>query len=150
MSTTSLVFERLGEREKFNGRNVSDFDDHDPLRGTPDDEREAFLASAASRQIIGMDKKLKRIILILVGLIVASWGAGLVVYLTSRSYQHSSEIEHDPEATATRGHGKRITLDQIHNGYWYPNSHEISWIEGGNGEDGLVLEKVVAGKGYLI
>lgn len=150
MSTTSLVFERLGEREKFNGRNVSDFDDHDPLRGTPDDEREAFLASAASRQIIGMDKKLKRIILILVGLIVASWGAGLVVYLTSRSYQHSSEIEHDPEATATRGNGKRITLDQIHNGYWYPNSHEISWIEGANGEDGLLLEKGVAGKDYLI
>lgn len=99
---------------------------------------------------MGMDKKLKRIIIILAGLIVASWGVGLFVYLSSKSYQHSSEKEHDPEATASRGSGKQVTLDQIHDGFWYANSHEISWIEGANGEDGLLLEKGASGKDYLV
>lgn len=149
VSTTSLVFERLDEREKLKG-SLSEFDDDDPLKPGGQDEREAFLDTAAGGRVTGMDKKLKRIIIILAGLIVASWGAGLFVYLSSKSYQHASEKEHDPEATASRGSGKPVTLEQIHDGFWYANSHEISWIEGANGEDGLLLEKAAVGKDYLV
>ncbi|KAI1338603.1 dipeptidyl peptidase IV N-terminal region-domain-containing protein [Xylariaceae sp. FL0016] len=152
VSTTSLVFERLGEREKLNGPrgNVSDFDDEDPLRDGSDDERGAFLASAASRKTLGMDRKLKRTILIIGGLIVAAWVIGLVTFISSKSYQHSSQKEHDPTATASRGSGKKVTLDQVMGGYWRAQSHEISWIEGANGEDGLLLERGAAGKDYLV
>ncbi|RYP91259.1 hypothetical protein DL770_002651 [Monosporascus sp. CRB-9-2] len=147
VSTTSLVFERLGEREKLGG-SLSDFNDEDPLNQGSHDEREAFLASAPDDRIIGMDKKLKRIILILGGLIVASWGTGLFMYLSS-NYSSQNE-EHGPEATASLGSGKKITIDQIHDGYWYANSHEIGWIEGANGEDGLLLEREADGKDYLV
>ncbi|KAI1639919.1 dipeptidyl peptidase IV N-terminal region-domain-containing protein [Biscogniauxia mediterranea] len=149
VSTTSLVFERLGEREKRKG-NDSDFDDDDPLHHGFDDERDAFLASAAAQKTVGMDRKLKRIIFILGGLFVAAWVIGLVTYVSSKSYQHPSQQEHDPTATSTRGSGKKVTLDQVMAGYWRAQQHEISWIAGANGEDGLLLERGASGKDYLI
>ncbi|KAI0125845.1 dipeptidyl peptidase IV N-terminal region-domain-containing protein [Xylariales sp. AK1849] len=153
VSTTSLVFERIDEREKLHaGTNTSDFDDDDPLRdGNDDDERGAFLASAGSqRKGIAMDRKMKRILLILAGLFLAAWGVGLFTYISSKSYQHSSQKEHDPTATSSRGSGKKISRDQLQSGYWSPRSHAISWIEGANGEDGLLLEHGVQGKDYLV
>ncbi|KAI0482388.1 dipeptidyl peptidase IV N-terminal region-domain-containing protein [Xylariaceae sp. FL0804] len=156
VSTTSLVFERLGEREKANmpqektGENVSDFDDEDPLADDVADERAAFLNSAAARPSLAMDRKLRRIILLLAGLLVASWVAALGVFVYSKSYQHSFDKEHDPTATSSRGHGKQVTLDQVMSGFWRAQSHEISWIEGANGEDGLLLERGADGKDYIV
>ncbi|KAI1498827.1 dipeptidyl peptidase IV N-terminal region-domain-containing protein [Biscogniauxia marginata] len=149
VSTTSLVFERLNEREKRNAHD-SDFDDDDPLKHGSDDERDAFLASNARRKIVGMDRKLKRIIFILAGLFVAAWIVALITFLSSKSYQHPSQQEHDPTATNTRGSGKKITLDQVMGGYWRAQQHEISWIAGSEGEDGLLLERGASGKDYLV
>ncbi|KAI0164630.1 dipeptidyl peptidase IV N-terminal region-domain-containing protein [Xylariaceae sp. FL1272] len=151
VSTTSLVFERLAEREKANEKyvdNVSDFDDQDPLGH--DDENGAFLSSPLSRKTHGMDNKLKRILLLASGLLVTAWVIGLATFISSKSYQHSSEKDHDPTATASRGSGKKVTLDQVLTGYWYANSHQISWIDGANGEDGLLLEENARGKDYLV
>ncbi|KAI1382454.1 dipeptidyl peptidase IV N-terminal region-domain-containing protein [Hypoxylon crocopeplum] len=150
VSTTSLVFERLDEREKLNGEGASDLDDEDPLHHELEDEHGAFLAPTANRKAVGMDKSLKRFILVLVGFFLAAWVLALFTYLSTKSYQHSSEKEHDPAATASRGSGKKVTLDQVMEGYWRPESHEISWIEGANGEDGLLLERGAAGKDYLV
>ncbi|KAI1078237.1 dipeptidyl peptidase IV N-terminal region-domain-containing protein [Whalleya microplaca] len=150
VSTTSLVFERIDEREKLHEDKLDDLDDEDPLRDLTDDERGAFLASSARNKSVGVDRKLKRIILIVAGLLVASWVVGLFVFLSSKSYQHSSQKEHDPTATSSRGSGKKVTLDQVLEGYWHPTSHEISWIAGANGEDGLLLERGAAGKDYLV
>ncbi|KAI1740130.1 dipeptidyl peptidase IV N-terminal region-domain-containing protein [Xylaria scruposa] len=152
VSTTSLVFERLGEREKvFNAGQPSDLDHDDSFNSAvDDDERGAFLNSAASRKTQGMDIKLKRILLIACGVSVAIWIIGLATFISSKSYQHSSQKEHDPTATASRGSGKRITLDQVMTGYWRAASHQIGWIEGSNGEDGLLLERGAAGKDYLV
>ncbi|KAK5634118.1 hypothetical protein RRF57_009832 [Xylaria bambusicola] len=155
VSTTSLVFERIGEREKtgngFTHRGLSD-SDHDGSfnNGAYDDERAAFLEAAAPEKIIGMDIKLKRILLLASSILVAAWVIGLAIFVSSKSYQHSSEKEHDPTATTSRGSGKRITLDQVMNGFWRPHNHQISWIEGANGEDGLLLEQNAQGKDYLI
>ncbi|KAI2619248.1 dipeptidyl peptidase IV N-terminal region-domain-containing protein [Hypoxylon sp. NC1633] len=149
VSTTSLVFERLGEREKLNG-GLSDLNDEDPLHNDFEDERGAFLASTANRKVLGMDRKFKRIMLIVAGLLIAAWMIGLFTYLSSKSYQHASEKEHDPAATASRGSGKKVSLDQVMSGYWRAQSHEISWIDGANGEDGLLLERGAPGKDYLI
>ncbi|KAI8631971.1 dipeptidyl peptidase IV N-terminal region-domain-containing protein [Xylariaceae sp. FL1651] len=155
VSTTSLVFERLGEREKasskFNKNELSDFDNDDPFNGAvDDDERGAFLASAASRKTLGMDIKLKRLLLIASGLLVAAWVVGLAIFISSKSYLHSSEKEHDPTATTSRGSGKQITLDQVFSGYWRAQGHQISWIDGANGEDGLLLEQGASGRDYLV
>ncbi|KAI1266882.1 dipeptidyl peptidase IV N-terminal region-domain-containing protein [Xylariaceae sp. FL1019] len=97
-----------------------------------------------------MDNKLKRILLLASSLLVSAWVVGLVTFISSKSYQHSSEKAHDPTATASRGSGKKITLDQVLTGYWYASSHQISWIDGANGEDGLLLEQNARGKDYLV
>ncbi|KAI3330854.1 dipeptidyl peptidase IV N-terminal region-domain-containing protein [Ustulina deusta] len=150
VSTTSLVFERLGEREKAN-RGLSD-SDHDDSFNSPnyDDERAAFLDSAVPGKTLGMDVKFKRILLLASGILVAVWVIGLAIFISSKSYQHSSQKEHDPTATASRGAGKSVTLDQVLTGYWRANGHQISWIEGANGEDGLLLERGASSKDYLV
>ncbi|KAI2641201.1 dipeptidyl peptidase IV N-terminal region-domain-containing protein [Xylaria nigripes] len=155
VSTTSLVFERLDEREKanakFSRRNLSDFDHDDPLNSADEhDERDAFLASAASRTTVTMDRKFKRMLILGSALLVIVWVIGLATFISSKSYQHASQKEHDPTATSFQGSGKRITLDQVMSGFWRANSHQISWIEGANGEDGLLLERNVPGKDYLV
>ncbi|KAI0889609.1 dipeptidyl peptidase IV N-terminal region-domain-containing protein [Annulohypoxylon maeteangense] len=148
VSTTSLVFERLSEREKLNGE-LAGLEDEDPLRHDSDDEEDSFLPLPPKR-VIGVDKGFKRFMLVLVGIFLSAWVVGLFTYLSTKSYQHSSQKEHDPTATATRGSGKKVTLDQVMEGYWRPQSHSISWIAGANGEDGLLLEKGAAGKDYLV
>ncbi|KAI0444253.1 dipeptidyl peptidase IV N-terminal region-domain-containing protein [Xylaria telfairii] len=155
VSTTSLVFERLSEREKANARSrdgkLADLDHDDSFSSAvDDDERGAFLNSAASRKTQNMDIKLKRILLLVSGLFVALWVIGLATFISSKSYQHSSQKEHDPTATASRGSGKSITLDQVMAGYWGAASHQISWIEGPSGEDGLLLERGAVNKDFLV
>ncbi|KAI0173351.1 dipeptidyl peptidase IV N-terminal region-domain-containing protein [Hypoxylon sp. FL1284] len=149
VSTTSLVFERLDEREKLNADH-SDLDEQDPLYDGPSREDEAFVAPTTNRALVGIDKTFKKILLFMIGLFIAAWVVALFTYLSSKSYQHSSEKEHDPAATASRGSGKKVTLDQVMDGYWRPQSHEISWIDGANGEDGLLLERTAPGKDYLV
>ncbi|KAL7904528.1 dipeptidyl peptidase IV N-terminal region domain-containing protein [Trichoderma velutinum] len=59
---------------------------------------------------------------------------------STRSYKH----------THSRGSGKPVTLEQLHNSYWSPKQKSINWIPGPNGEDGLLLERGASGKDYLV
>ncbi|KAI1466930.1 dipeptidyl peptidase IV N-terminal region-domain-containing protein [Daldinia caldariorum] len=150
VSTTSLVFERLSEREKLN-ESFTDLDNEDPLHdNASEDEAGGFLPPLPERKVVGVDKSLKRFVLVMAGVFLAAWLVGLFTYLSTKSYQHSSQKEHDAAATESRGSGKKITLDQILDGYWRPQSHGISWIAGANGEDGLLLEKGAIGKDFLV
>ncbi|KAI1478840.1 dipeptidyl peptidase IV N-terminal region-domain-containing protein [Daldinia eschscholtzii] len=149
VSTTSLVFERLSEREKLN-EGIANLDDEDPLHNASEDEAGGFLPPLPERKVVGVDKSLKRFVLVMAGVFLAAWLVGLFTYLSTKSYQHSSQKDHDATATEARGSGKKITLDQILDGYWRPQSHGISWIAGANGEDGLLLEKGATGKDFLV
>ncbi|KAI0021071.1 dipeptidyl peptidase IV N-terminal region-domain-containing protein [Xylariomycetidae sp. FL0641] len=149
-STTSLVFERLAQREKQAGR-VSDLDDDDPLRDDYNDEEGAFLPQAqATRQSIGMDRKLKRIVIIAAICIAGAWLIGLITYVAAKAWKHHFYKDHNPDATSSQGHGQTVTMDEVMSGYWQPQSHQISWIAGANGEDGLLLERGGSGKDYLV
>lgn len=175
VSTTSIVFDRISERLSSNTRssskrrtspaprrgsnapyadhdNASDFDEEDPLKEetASDLENGAFLANGAT--VAGskrMDRSLKRVILLLSGLFVAAWVAALVIYVSSQSYKHSSDFEHDPQATVSRGSGKKLTLDSVMSGEWAASTHQLGWVAGPNGEDGLLLEYSDP-KGYLV
>lgn len=80
--------------------------------------------------------------------IVGGWIIALVVFWLSRAATRASM--HD----LSRGssfRGKKVTLDQVLTGQWRGQSHDIAWIEGANGEDGLLLERGGnGGKGYLV
>ncbi|KAJ9157694.1 Dipeptidyl aminopeptidase-like protein [Pleurostoma richardsiae] len=174
VSTTSIVFDRINERlsrprssskrrssplPRHNdlpygdhGGSLSDFDEEDPLKDEPSNDLETgpFLAGSPAVGVKRMDKSFRRVIFIAAGVFLAGWVAALVFYISSQAYKHSSTFEHDPQATVSRGNGKKVTLEQMHTGYWRSNSHDISWIRGPDGEDGLLLEQGASGKDYLV
>lgn len=171
-STTSLVFERIGERAvaaekrsdnkmispKYPQRNDSRryADDERANASLEDEEKDdydledgPFLKSnsPSDKQV---DKKFRRLIYIVGGTFVGAWILALVLFLGQQAYKHSSAIPHDPTATSSRGNGRKVTLDQVMDGTWRAHKQSISWIEGANGEDGLLLEQGVGGKDYLV
>ena len=163
VSTTSLVFERIEERLAAKEGAIRDHhdDEGEAFKDEPandDLETGPFLGNGASsgsgvrEDLRGkhMDRKTRKVLFIMAGALIASWLIGLVLYLASQSYKHASNFEHDPQATATRGNGKKVTLDQLNGGFWSPQSHSISWIAGANGEDGLMIEKGAVGKDWLV
>lgn len=176
-STTSLVFERIHERLalgeiKSNKRQIprpprgphdnrerlSGFDDEDPLQDDPDaDHLESgpFLGRGTvgdrpSNAAKGMDRGVRRILLIASGVLVASWIAGLLIYVSTNAYKYPSLLELGPQATVGQGSGKPITLDQVRGTFWMTRSHSIEWIAGADGEDGLLLEQGASRKDYLV
>ncbi|KAF4503827.1 hypothetical protein G6O67_008768 [Ophiocordyceps sinensis] len=163
VSTTSLVFDRLQEeterapdvRKTANGSRVPRFGaPHKLEEGAGDDdsfdERGPFLGqTGAPPERKPMSRGLRRGLIIAGGIIAGAWLVALVLFVASGSYKHASDADHNPDAD-TRGSGKSITMDQIHQGFWVPKSQSISWIADPLGQDGLLLEQGAAGKDYLV
>ncbi|TVY75738.1 putative dipeptidyl-aminopeptidase B [Lachnellula suecica] len=173
-STTSLVFERIGERAgagngtsinghskmvtpKFPPRGESmgyadDEDMHRQYEGEDKEEDDLESGPFINKGVVDkvLDRKFRRLIWIIGGVFIGAWVLALVVFLGRQSYRHPSESPHDPAATSVRGHGKKVTLDQVMGGAWRAQKQGISWIEGANGEDGLLLEQGNVGKDYLV
>ncbi|TGO58531.1 hypothetical protein BOTNAR_0180g00200 [Botryotinia narcissicola] len=168
-STTSLVFDRIGERVAANGSEKPTMvtpkfpprgemayadDEHTQIHLDEEEEKDydmedgAFLTNGATNKSV--DKKLRRLIWIIGGVFIGAWVLALFIFLGKQAYKHSSESPHDPQATSSRGSGKKVTMDQVMGGQWRATKHSISWIEGANGEDGLLLEQGSVGKDYLI
>jgi dipeptidyl aminopeptidase len=177
-STTSLVFERIGERvgaanekpmnghdaagsaKQYRSRQSIPYADEGHVR---DERTNASVEDEESGDILetgpflngdvagkSVDKKFRRLIWVVGCVFVGAWLVALALFLFSQAYRHTSAVPHDPTATATRGNGKKVTLDQVLSQQWRPRKQSISWIEGANGEDGLLLEQGVAGKDYLV
>ncbi|KAI9722607.1 MAG: hypothetical protein M1812_001538 [Candelaria pacifica] len=146
-STTSLILERINENNDYSdheglkrpqsreldskpgaGRDLDDKDDYY-------DVEEGSFPRHAGRSL---GHKTRRVLWILGAVFVGLWVFALVAFI---SRQHSSSHSHDAAATASGGSGKKVTIDQVLGGQWRARSHGISWIEGPNGEDGLLLEK---------
>jgi len=172
-STTSLVFERIGQRvdaedeKTLNGKRMvtpkfppprsesRGYADNEHATSSHDDEEKddydletgPFLKNTTGKTV---DRKFRRLLWVVGGVFIGAWLLALVVFLGRQSYRHVSSKPHDPAATATTGTGKKVTLDQVMGGSWRATKHGISWIEGANGEDGLLLEQGAAGKDYLV
>ncbi|KAL2066442.1 hypothetical protein VTL71DRAFT_2513 [Oculimacula yallundae] len=168
-STTSLVFERIGHRVEAENEKktmvtpkfppprgeVRGYADNEHATSSHDEEEKddydletgPFLQNAAGKTV---DKKFRRLLWIVGGVFIGAWVLALVLFLGKQSYRHVSSKPHDPAATATTGTGKKVTLDQVLGGSWRATKHGISWIEGANGEDGLLLEQNSAGKDFLV
>lgn len=98
-----------------------------------------------------MDRRFRRSVWLLGTIAFAGWLVALALFISRQHYRHTSTMPYDPAATATRGSGKAVTLDEVLQGAFSPRSHAISWINGPSGEDGLLLEKEsAADKDYLV
>jgi dipeptidyl aminopeptidase len=151
ISTTSLVLEHIHDNET-NGASHSKL--HEKYRDHDDDSdgrREPFEVEDGRYQgLKPVDKKARRLLWIVGSICVVGWALALVSFLVGGSYKHASTRPHDPLASSTRGSGKKVTLDSVLNGQWYPNMQSVSWIAGPDGQDGLLLEKGGQDGNYLV
>lgn len=169
-STTSLVFERINDH--VNG-NVSALTGNvlstrfpsssqpyaDDANGRPNGkalengEQADFDVDVETGPFItstkGADKKFRRLIWIIGGVFIGLWGVAFFVFLGRQASRHTSEYSAEPQSGPQRN-GKKVTMDQIFAGDWRARRHQISWIEGANGEDGLLLERGALGRDYLV
>ncbi|KXX74098.1 putative dipeptidyl-aminopeptidase B [Madurella mycetomatis] len=157
VSTTSIVFDRIDERVAANEA-AREKEEDDALKddaNSDDLETGAFLGNdrpdvQSGAKGHGMDRGMRRALLIVAGLLISAWIAGLVVYISTKSYKPASEVAHDPQATVHRGSGKQVTIEQVLGNFWRAQSHSISWIAGPDGEDGLMVEQAGGSKHYLV
>ncbi|KAI1003836.1 putative dipeptidyl-aminopeptidase B [Podosphaera aphanis] len=165
-STTSLLFARIGERaastdsdsiyEKNRAhRHRSDshcYDDDEYAHDSDDYEDNGRDKIENSPFLRGSSKaggrKFRRLIWIIGLFLFGTWLLALIIFLSKRTYTYSAE-SHIPGSTASKK-PKKVTLDGVLKGQWHAKKHEISWFEGANGEDGLLLEEDVKGKDYLV
>lgn len=151
ISTTSIALERLNQsalRVEHGYPSRSSLANGFPEKDEDCDEEETFLDRTQPRPV---EKRAQRILWFLGGLCLAGWVLALLLFISRQSYRHASTIAHYPAATAFKGSGKSITLDQVLGGVWRAKAHKISWIQGAKGEDGLLLEREGGpGRDYLV
>lgn len=153
-STTSLILDQLGNAPRHTSKATPYSDDpnangavrHDKF--TLDEELDIDDGLYAPPR--PFDKKARRLLWIVGILCAAGWALAAALFIIRGGYKHASSIPHDPLATSSRGSGKTVTLDQVLSGQWRPRKHDIHWIPGPNGEDGLILERGESGKPYLV
>ncbi|THW87418.1 putative dipeptidyl-aminopeptidase B, partial [Aureobasidium pullulans] len=145
ISTTSLVLEHLSGHP-------GSFEAKEALYSQPQSEQFDFDDRAAwQHKTHGIDTKARRILYIIASIAAVGWLAALALFLSSGSYKSSASHPHDPHATKTARHGQKISLEQVMTGQFYPKNHGISWIEGAQGEDGLLLQwGGEGGRDYLV
>lgn len=151
ISTTSLVLEHINDptmnaalRSQRGEKYTDEDEDEDELTESRDIEDGRYQAPTT------VDKKTRRMLWIVGAICAIGWGLALVFFLMSGTYKHVSTRPHDPLASATKGSGKKITMDDIFSGRFYVYQQSVSWIPGPKGEDGLLLEKGAGNKEYLV
>ncbi|PGH09659.1 hypothetical protein AJ79_05625 [Helicocarpus griseus UAMH5409] len=96
-------------------------------------------------------KRTKIVFWTLLLLCLGGWSLAFVLFLF-RGHETSETVSVSSEDNVSGGgpHGNRVTLDEVLQGKWSPRSHQISWLPGPKGEDGLLLEMDGTSlKGYL-
>ncbi|KAF2468163.1 putative dipeptidyl-aminopeptidase B [Lindgomyces ingoldianus] len=150
-STTSLILEHINDGAT-NGASRSGLgekyrDDDSGERGR---RQQTFdLEEGRYQSTTPVDKKARRLLWIIGTICVVGWGLALASFVIGGSYKHASTRPHDPLATASRGSGKKVTLESVLGGQWIPQTQSVSWIAGPNGQDGLLLERGSAEDQYL-
>lgn len=148
-STTSIVLERL-RRPTANGHGElkslardDDLDDDLEDQAPALDPRDEIYDSSDVKPLA---KRVRFLILGVATAFFVAWLIALLVFVGNRSAATRGFTR-----TSSSSPGRKITLDQVLGGHWRPRRHEISWIEGANGEDGLLLERAGGrGKDYLV
>jgi len=153
VSTTSLVLENLNTNaslyaEKHRPSSPLDYrdDESDPELPRAKWSNHKRTVSSGSQT---MSKVLKRSVWIISVIAVAGWIVALFSLLNSKAYQHSSTKAYDHEAPG-KSSGRKVSLESIQTGQWYPRHVNLNWIAGANEEDGLLLEISQPGKDFMV
>ncbi|KAF1992102.1 putative dipeptidyl-aminopeptidase B [Aulographum hederae CBS 113979] len=151
VSTTSLILDHVSDNTSRRKANLREpYSDSNGNGKSVPQESFDIEEGAPHYPQLPADKKFRKLLWILGAVAVLGWLVALATLVSSGAYKHASTKPHDPSATVTPGSGHKVTLDSVLTGQWYARKHQISWIAGKNGEDGLVLEKGESGKDYLV
>lgn len=170
VSTTSLVFERIDERVHNGNGGTNEqikadipprtsslpYADNANHRTTPptlEDEHSDELDLETGpfiHTVKAPDKHFRRLIWVIATIFIGAWGLAFFIFIGRQVSGQASEFSNEPLGQGYKGSGKKVTLDEVMGGQWRAQRHEISWIQGLNGEDGLLLERQASGKDYLI
>ena len=147
VSTTSLVLENLnaGTQPLANGNPRKPTQDFE----YGDDDGDVELSHYSWATTKGVEKKTRRVVWIVATIGLGGWALALLLFIIGGRYKHPSTVPFD-NGRPSKLSAKRITLNQVMSGFWQPQYHDISWIAGANGEDGLLLERGSSGKDYLV
>ena len=147
LSTTSLILEHINPCLDYSGQTIvgkptQEFE----YRDAQDDfERAAFAHSSPTT----VSKSTKRLLWVTAVLAVLGWTFALASFLLSGIHKNSFTLSFD-HGVVGAGSGKSVTLPQVLERKWSPNHQEMSWIQGVDGQDGMLLEKNQPGKDYLV
>ena len=145
-SDTSIALERLNEE----GLALSNGHTKAPKRRHKSASFEGDATYHGEVERSSTARRSRRTIWILAAVCIGGWLAALMLFVSRKTYKHPSSIPYDPSATVTKGSGKEVTLDSVLSGRWSAQKQHVAWIEGANGEDGMLLERGVGeGKDYL-
>ena len=154
LSTTSLMLEHVSDKGAFKAKEAlygHAYRDEGYRRGAPQEELDMEEQLAWRRSVRPADKKARRIFYILIAVGMVGWVAAFFLFLSEGRHKMNVDRPHNPHATSTYGHGKKVTLDQVLSGDWFARHHDIRWIAGPDGEDGLLLERGGnEGRDYLV
>jgi len=157
-STMSLVLEHMNDRatstSTTNARDKEKeamyaypYHDHSDSRDELDMEDQV----AWRRVVAPVDRKARRVLYILVAVGMVGWVAAFFLFLGQGRHHINADRPHDPHATSTTGHGRKVELSQVLDGSWYAHHRSIRWIAGPESEDGLLLERGgEGGRDYLV
>ena len=153
-STTSLILERVNQTDRPSSNQPYDdpasketfsddaSDDYDP-------DVEAGKLRKKRTQSSG-EKKIRRWVIIIGAVLIGTWAAAFVYYISTESYRDKELPAADVAPTvesAPVDTGKKVTLDQIMGGVWRPNLKPVKWVEGE--KDGLMIV-TGSGEGYVV
>ena len=151
-STTSLVLENLNQHAVAIGSKPSepfDYRDDDSDPELPPTKWSRHKRSLSTESQNSMSRNLKRLIWVVSVIAIVGWVAALFAFIRNRNYQHSSTQAYNHESPG-KSSGRKISLDSIQQGQWYPKRVDLHWIAGANDEDGLLLEIGQPGKDFMV
>jgi dipeptidyl aminopeptidase len=151
-SSTSIALENLNASgEAANGHSkvkVSSSTTNFLKENERYDEEDILFRKGSGQPV---DKRTRRILWALGGLCLGGWLVALALFVSRQNYRHPATLPPNPAATFSPGSGKAVTLEEVLGGAWRARQHELSWIAGATGEDGLLLERDGgSGRDYLV
>ncbi|RKF77619.1 putative dipeptidyl-aminopeptidase B [Golovinomyces cichoracearum] len=96
------------------------------------------------------ERRFRRLVLAIVLVFVGAWFVALIMFLGKHTYLRSSSTSDESLSSPVYSSGRKVMLGEVLDGQWRPRKQKISWIEGPNGEDGLLLKQASPGNDYLV
>ncbi|CAD6505581.1 BgTH12-01071 [Blumeria graminis f. sp. triticale] len=175
-STTSLIFARIGERvmakdaeavnentgahskaslqnlptsAHYHGRMDEEYAYQ--FDSVQDEDQKIETSNLWKSSTSMSDNKLRRLMWTISVLLVGAWLFALINFLAQRHTFQESLVASDGSPRREFQHStSNLKLDQILNGTWQVKKHDISWFQGVDNEDGLLIEQDAPGKAYLV